>query len=87
MIPYKYFIELLNRKDQVKQKDKFHSFLIFQSGAIIQSGSGPDMPMVYERFMQTLLGNREKFEECIDQGEINKHDFMKLIGLDSSIFK
>jgi len=64
-VPYSEYLSFLDEKELKKEmkKVKFHTFLVFCSGSIIQSGSGPDMEKVYKKFMKTLLGNRKQFEE------------------------
>jgi hypothetical protein len=64
-VPYEEYLKFLDEKELKKEakKVKFHTFLVFCSGSIIQSGSGPDMEKVYKQFMRILLKNRSKFEE------------------------
>ena len=64
-VPYVKYLEFLDDKEKKKEerKQKFHTFLVFCSGSIIQSGSGPDMEKVYKQFMKILLKNRPNFEE------------------------
>lgn len=64
-VQYKNYLDFLDDKERAKEakKQKFHTFLVFCSGSIIQSGSGPDMERVYKQFMRIILKNRSKFEE------------------------
>lgn len=65
MVEYKKYLEFLDDKEKKKEskKVKYHTFLVFCSGSIIQSGSGPDMENVYKEFMTVLLSNKQHFEE------------------------
>lgn len=65
LVPYEKYLEFLDDKEKKKEskKVKFFTFLVFCSGSIIMSGSGPDMEKVYKQFMKILLKNRSKFEE------------------------
>jgi len=65
LVPYANYLQFLDEKERKKEakKVKFHTFLVFCSGSIIQSGSGCDMEKVYKQFMRILLKNRSKFEE------------------------
>jgi TATA-box binding protein (TBP) (component of TFIID and TFIIIB) len=67
-VKYKEYLELLDDKEKTKEmkKEKYHTFLVFCSGSIIQSGSGPEMENVYNDFMKILLNNRSKFEEKLE---------------------
>ena len=54
-------------KDRVEKKDdKYHTFLVFQSGAVIQSGRGPEMEHVHNQFIDIILKNKKEFEEKIE---------------------
>jgi hypothetical protein len=44
-------------------KSKYHTFLVFYSGSVILSSSGPETEQVYNRFMDIILSNQEKFRE------------------------
>lgn len=44
-------------------KSKYHTFLVFYSGSVILSSSGPETEMVYNRFMDIILSNQEVFRE------------------------
>ena len=67
LVEYKEYLTFLDDREKKKElkKEKYHTFLVFCSGSIIQSGSGPDMENVYKEFMNILLKNREHFEEKI----------------------
>lgn len=64
-VPYANYLTFLDDKERKKEsrKTKYFTFLVFCSGSIIMSGSGPDMERVYKKFMKILLKNRPKFEE------------------------
>lgn len=65
MVDYSEYLLFLDDKEKKKEmkKEKYHTFLVFCSGSIIQSGSGPDMENVYKEFMSILIQNRKHFEE------------------------
>jgi TATA-box binding protein (TBP) (component of TFIID and TFIIIB) len=65
MVEYKEYLTFLDEKEKKKEKkkEKYHTFLVFCSGSIIQSGSGPDMEHVYKEFINVLMNNRSHFEE------------------------
>jgi TATA-box binding protein (TBP) (component of TFIID and TFIIIB) len=67
LTPYSEYIRYLDKKDKKKDvvKDKYHTFLVFCSGSVIQSGSGRDMEKVHNELVSVLLNNREHFEEKI----------------------
>lgn len=67
-VDYGDYLELLEDKEKNKEmkKEKYHTFLVFCSGSIIQSGSGPEMENVYNDFMKILLSNRQHFEEKLE---------------------
>lgn len=62
----KEFLKYLDEKQLKKEmrKEKYHTFLVFSTSAVIYSGSGKDMKNVYKKFFETVLQNRSKFEEC-----------------------
>jgi TATA-box binding protein (TBP) (component of TFIID and TFIIIB) len=68
VVPYNSYVYYLDEKEQKKEqkKEKYHTFLVFHSGSIIQSGSGPEMNSVYEKFISTLLTKKEYFEEILN---------------------
>jgi TATA-box binding protein (TBP) (component of TFIID and TFIIIB) len=72
IVDYKDYLSFLDEKEKKKEskKIKYHTFLVFCSGSIIQSGSGPDMESVYKDFMNILLKNRKEFEEQLTE-EVN----------------
>ena len=68
-VPYSEFKKLCvdeKVRRTANKKAKYHTFLVFQSGAVIQSGRGPEMEQVYNKFMTTILGNKEKFIEITE---------------------
>lgn len=67
MVDYSRYLEFLEEKEKKKEmkKEKYHTFLVFCSGSIIQSGSGPEMENVYKQFMNILIKNKDNFEEKI----------------------
>lgn len=67
-IKYNDFFNLFSEKEKkrLSRKIKYHTFLIFQSGDVIQSG--PDFSLmedVYKEFVTIILKNRSIFEENI----------------------
>lgn len=73
-VPYTDYLVLLDEKDQKKEKKiKHHTFLIFCSGSVIQSGSGPEMETIYYEIMKLLIDNKEEFKERI-LDDTNKTD-------------
>jgi len=44
-------------------KDKYHTFLVFYSGSVILSSSGPETEHVYNRFMDIIQRNQTVFRE------------------------
>jgi hypothetical protein len=44
-------------------KDKYHTFLVFYSGSVILSSSGPDTREVYNEFMRIIQENRDVFHD------------------------
>lgn len=69
IVPFSQYLSMLDVKETKKEhkKTKYHTFLVFHSGSIIQSGSGPEMKQVYDEFIQILKTQRNKFEEVLDQ--------------------
>lgn len=61
----KEFLKYLDDKQLKKEmkKEKYHTFLVFSTSAVIYSGSGKDMKDIYKKFFETVLENRSKFEE------------------------
>jgi len=66
-VEFSEFSKLLEKRkpqqQHVKIKEKFHTFLIFASGSVIFTSSGPDMKNVYTDFMNILMKNRNAFED------------------------
>lgn len=44
-------------------KDAYHTFFVFSTGAVMQSGRGPQMDKVYNDFIGLLASNRRDFED------------------------
>ncbi len=64
-VDFSEYLELT--KDRAEKKDdKYHTFLVFQSGAVIQSGRGPEMEHVHNQFVDIIFKNRKEFEERIE---------------------
>lgn len=65
--PYDEYLKLLSDKDRVKElkkKDRYHTFLVFFSGRVIQSGpSYQDMNKVRDSFIKMTCENRDRFIE------------------------
>jgi TATA-box binding protein (TBP) (component of TFIID and TFIIIB) len=78
IVPFKYYNSFLDEKEQKKEikKESYHTFLVFHSGSIIQSGSGPDMGNVYNKFISILLSEKKHFEEILNID--NKQDIEKM---------
>ena len=57
----------LNKTEYKKEKkDKYHTFLMFQSGAIILSSPYlVEMKMVFEKFVKYVLDNKKFIEETL----------------------
>lgn len=52
-------------------KDKYHTFLVFYSGSVILSSSGPDTEDVYNQFMTIIKNNQELFmDKTVTQEKI-----------------
>ena len=64
---YSEYIKNLNKTEYKKeQKDKYHTFLMFQSGAIILSSPYlVEMKMVFEKFVKYVLDNKKFIEETL----------------------
>jgi len=67
---YDIYLGKLNKTEYKKEtKDKYHTFLMFQSGAIILSSPYlVEMKMVFEKFVKYVMNNKSVIEEkLIDQ--------------------
>lgn len=64
-VPYSNYCDLLEDKEKRKEcaKKRCHTFLVFSSGSIIMSSRGSDMAAVFATLVQTLIDNRDKFED------------------------
>ena len=63
------------------QKDKYHTFLVFYSGSVILSSSGPDTEEVYNQFVRIIQENRELFTDRTvtnDKIELTEKDMIFL---------
>ncbi len=71
-VPYSDYLTFLDDKEKKKEesKEKFLTFLIFQSGSSILSGSGPDMENVFRKFFSIMIKHRAEFEEKLEDEEI-----------------
>lgn len=67
-VPFSNYTSYLDEKEKKKEnkKEKYHTFLVFHSGSIIQSGSGPEMIDVYNKFINVLNKHRKEFEEILN---------------------
>ena len=81
IVPFSSYISYLDEKEKKKEnkKEKYHTFLVFHSGSIIQSGSGPEMNSVYTNFVTILNKYRKYFEEILNIN--NKQDIIKMQNL------
>ena len=50
-------------------KDKYHTFLVFYSGSVILSSSGPDTEDVYNQFMSIIQENKDLFNDKTNYDE------------------
>lgn len=60
-------------------KDKYHTFLVFYSGSVILSSSGPDTEEVYNQFMKIIQENKHVFNDTTkydEKVELVKSDMM-----------
>ena len=64
-VDYSEYFTYFSEKEKKKEakKKKYHTFLVFCSGSVIQSGSGPEMETVYNNFMSVITRNKSLFEE------------------------
>lgn len=69
VVSYNEYFSLLKDKNKdsiIKTcESKFHTILVFHSGSIIQSGRGPHMADVYDKFIRLIFENKDKFKENI----------------------
>jgi hypothetical protein len=80
-VHFKEYSKLIDEPEkELKKADdknkKYHTFLVFQSGAIIQSGRGPEMSEVYKKFMKMLLENKKLFEDKLDLSKLENIEDM-----------
>jgi hypothetical protein len=68
MVSSDYYLNHLNPRERIKElkKARFCTFLIFASGSVIFSSAGPNARDAYNKFMNILIANRNKFEEKLD---------------------
>ena len=62
-------------------KDKYHTFLVFYSGSVILSSSGPDTEDVYNQFVTIIRENQELFHDKSNYDEkleLSEQDMMFL---------
>ena len=59
-VPYSEYLHMFGKKSS---KEKLFTFLVFSSGSVIFSGSGPDIEKEYEKFYKLIKANREHYEE------------------------
>jgi hypothetical protein len=57
-------------------KDKYHTFLVFYSGSVILSSSGPETELVYNRFMDIIERHRPELEEKGDDVHLSPADLV-----------
>jgi hypothetical protein len=64
-IDYQYYFKTLKPQSQEEllHKQHWHTFLIFSSGNCIFTSSGSEMPVVFEKFVNLLVNNRELIED------------------------
>jgi len=63
-ITHKVFGLLLSKQGIKKlNREKHHTFIVFESGKIIQSGNGTDMDEIYNTFKNVLLSNIDLIKE------------------------
>ena len=81
VVPFSSYTSYLDEKEKKKEnkKEKYHTFLVFHSGSIIQSGSGPEMGNVYTKFVTILNKYRKEFEEILNTN--NKQDIINMQNL------
>lgn len=82
VVPFSSYVSFLDEKEKKKEKkkEKYHTFLVFHSGSIIQSGSGPEMNTVYNKFFEILTNKKNAFEEILSENN-NKGDCEKMQSL------
>lgn len=86
-VPYTKYLERLDEKERRKQdkKDKYHTFLIFSSGSVIMSSSGPDMNKVFKDLIETLINNRTKFEDKLSNKKLINDDNINPLEIKTSL--
>jgi len=52
-------------------KDKYHTFLVFYSGSVILSSSGPDTEDVYNEFVKIIRDHTDLFHDKSNYDEID----------------
>ena len=59
-------------------KDKYHTFLVFYSGSVILSSSGPDTENVYNKFISIINENKDLFNDQsnYDEVKLSKQDMI-----------
>ena len=68
-----------NHYNKKLNKDKYHTFLVFYSGSVILSSSGPDTEEVYNQFMKIIQENKHVFNDTTkydEKVELVKSDMM-----------
>jgi hypothetical protein len=73
IVPRTEYTRLLDKTESRKKDgktDKYHTFLVFYSGSVIQSGRGPEMESIYNDFMTIMTRHRHEFEEKLNTTEI-----------------
>lgn len=69
LVPFTYYLDLLKPKEKEKKlkKERYHTFLAFQSGKIIISSICEEFTRdVYYEFMNIIKDNRKTFQEKLD---------------------
>jgi hypothetical protein len=75
-MPYEQFVQMLPEKDRKNLiKEAYHTFMVFASGRIIMSSSGPEMPWIFNQFVHILVEYRNVLEEARDDEVMNSEWF------------